>query len=174
MVTSIENDSYIHDLIKTPIGTPLPEAEVRKVLLKSPFIPIPDASNMRDIGLVPNSPIRPGLIFRSGALASLSASSVPLLHSELKLKAIFDIRVEHERNRHPDPDVDGVQNVWIRLERDQRRFRPDEFVEDGGVPGFLELYDEILHLYAPLYKALLEFLRDRPGEAVLFHCTGMY
>jgi protein tyrosine/serine phosphatase len=34
------------------------------------------------------------------------------------------------------------------------------------------MYRGLLKLYAPQYKVILEHLRDRPGEGILWHCTA--
>jgi protein-tyrosine phosphatase family protein len=159
-------------LLSIPMSDPIPEEDLSLALASPPFVQIAGASNFRDIGLVPNSKIRPGLIYRSGALHSIPSDSLGLLHSQLGVRSIFDLRQEHERQRHPSPDVHGVQTIWQKTPRQPTLFTPADFIEDEGVPGYMNMYDHILDLYGEIYKAVLVHLRDEPNVPILFHCTG--
>jgi len=48
---------------------------------------------------------------------------------------------------------------------------PKDFKMNGGVDGYVLFYDEFLRIYEGAYKIVLEHLRDRPGDTVLFHCS---
>ena len=159
-------------LLSIPISSPIPEEDLSLALSSMPFIQIPGASNFRDIGLVPGSKIRPGLIYRSGALHSIPNESIGLLHSQLGLRSIFDLRQGHEKQRHASPDVQGVQTIWQKTPRQPTLFMPSDFIEDEGVPAYINMYDHILDLYGEIFKAVLVHLRDEANAPILFHCTG--
>jgi hypothetical protein len=159
------------DLVSIPITTVIPQHEVDAIISSPPFVAIPGASNLRDIGKLPGSAIRPNLIYRSGALHSMPPSCLDLLSSQLGVKTIFDLRQDHERKRNPSPEVGGVKTVWLKTEEPQR-LMPSDFVEDGGIVGYLRMYDEILKIYRDNFRAVLMHLRDDSDASILFHCTG--
>src|ERR1700761_2266036 len=134
------------DLVSTPITTLIPQDKVDAILSSPPFVAIPGAMNLRDIGLLPGSAVRASLIYRSASLSSMPLASLNLLSSQLGVRTIFDLRQEHERERNPSPEIDGIKTVWLRTE-EPHRLLPSDFIDDEGVPGFFQMYDEILKLY---------------------------
>lgn len=163
------------DLLKiahTDITTAIPDEILKQALLQPPFVPIPGALNLRDLGLIPDAKIKPGLLFRSGSLGTLPASSVQLLKSQLNLHVIYDFRTQKERDMHPDPNVPGVEAVWVPFTQPPKRAVPKDFHGDGGVKGYSMMYDDTLKVYAQSYKTILTFVRDHPDHAILYHCAS--
>lgn len=46
------------------------------------------------------------------------------------------------------------------------------FVEGRGEKGHVAMYMDVLAAYAGAFREVLLSIRDRPGEGILFHCTG--
>jgi hypothetical protein len=158
----------------TPITEHIPDSIIEKALQTPPFVPIPGASNLRDIGLLPNAKVKSGLLYRSGSLHVLPESSIPLLKSKLKLSKIFDLRYVSERIRAPNPETNGVEQIWVSGSEAMPRDAPAEFMGDGGMKGFIKMYDNILRIYASSYRTVLEYLRDEPNNPIIFHCSGKF
>ncbi len=102
-----------NDLLLTDMASPLDPTTVTNILSKPPFIAIPGALNLRDLGLLPNSPIPPGLIYRSGAINGISAKDL----ASLNIRMILDLRSLREVLRDPTKAVDGVENVHVEAAR---------------------------------------------------------
>jgi hypothetical protein len=166
----------LRTLSETDVVTPLPAATTKEVLTAPPFIYIPGTFNTRDIALVPTptgipSPLRPGFIYRSGALQGLTPDGKHLLTS-LGIKKIFDLRSLDERTHGPDPEIDGVENVWMLTSEREAKVDIADFVDGEGEKGYAKMYLDVLDMYQPFFKAVLEHVRDSPSEPFLYHCTG--
>ncbi|KAG7284912.1 hypothetical protein NEMBOFW57_009527 [Staphylotrichum longicolle] len=111
MVTPTEAD--LLTLAQTDVyQQPVPPSSLLAALSQPPFVHVPGTFNTRDLGLLTGSPIRPGLIYRSGGfLAGLSVSGKAALANTLRIKKIFDLRSVKEHERQPDPEIDGVERV---------------------------------------------------------------
>ncbi|KAI1177167.1 protein-tyrosine phosphatase-like protein [Nemania sp. FL0916] len=159
-------------LAGTDVRSPLSPEEYGPVLSSAPFISVPGTFNTRDLGLVPDSRIRTGYAFRSGALAGLTDDGKTALASNLGVKRVFDLRSPEERAQMPDPAIAGIENTWIQSKRPDSRPDLNAFVADGGEKGYEAMYLEIVDVYAESWKAVLEHVRDRPGDPFLVHCTA--
>ncbi|KXH66556.1 hypothetical protein CSAL01_13561, partial [Colletotrichum salicis] len=120
-----------------------------QALSAPPFIPVPELINIRDLGAVPGSGVRPGLVYRCGMLEVATQNPQALDWPATNVKHIFD-----SAGVHSPPDL-------------------DDFVEAGGEVGLRKAYLKVLNLYGPIYRAILEHVRDKPEEPFLFHCTGI-
>ena len=166
LLTLAQTDAF------TPL--PLPPTSLATIYTTPPFVPIPDTFNTRDLGLLPNSPIRPGLVYRTGGfLAGISPAGAAAIATDLRIKKVFDLRSAREHERQPDPEVgQGVEMVWVRP--GEGGVVDMEMYEEGeGERGVVSGYLEVLRLYAGGIRAVLEGVRDGGGEeAVLVHCNG--
>lgn len=160
-------------LVETDMSTPINPAILSTVLANPPFIPVLGIINIRDVGLSSSSHIRPGLVYRSGALNNLPASSLDILKNELGIKLILDLRSEREVARSPNPVIEGVKNVHIEGAGVPTPIEMNDFIEEGGKKGYVKMYEEVIEIYRPSIKACLEWIRDE-GTPILFHCTGMH
>jgi hypothetical protein len=167
-----EEQPDLRTITSIPITESIPDAILEKALKTNPFIPIPGALNLRDIGLIPGPKIKPGLLYRSGSLHVLPPSSVLLLKTELNLSTVYDFRSVSERGRAPSPEIPGVEQIWLPASEAGSPTVPADFKDNGGVEAYKNMYDDLLKVYAASYKTVLEGLRDRPGSPVLFHCSG--
>lgn len=160
-------------LAQTDAFTSLPTTQLDDIYANPPFVPIPDTFNARDLGLLPGSPIRPGLVYRTGGfLGGISPAGAAALATDLRIKKVFDLRSAREHARQPDPEVHGVEMVWVA---------PGEggivdmglYEEGEGERGIVKAYMDVLGLYKGAIRGVLEQVRDGRGEeAVLFHCNG--
>lgn len=66
-------------------------------------------------------------------------------------------------------DDEGVGEV---KKRDDRVFKPEEFVTNEGQDGVIKLYGNILESHREAYKGIFNRLKAGTKGAVLFHCTG--
>lgn len=74
--------------------------------------------NFRDLGGMPaenGKVIKENLLFRSGKLCSLPKNTRNFLKNEIKVRTIIDLRIDTERNEHPDTVIDGVNYVRLPL-----------------------------------------------------------
>ncbi|KAF2100292.1 hypothetical protein NA57DRAFT_54384 [Rhizodiscina lignyota] len=159
-------------LAATDIHAALPPEDAEKALSSPPFIPIPSALNLRDLGLAAPATIKPGLIFRSGALTTWPASSRALLFSQYGIKTIFDLRHERERTRMPSPEIAGIETVWLPPTTAPSPLTLEKFAANGGVDGFADMYEEVATIYAPAFARVFAHIVARPREPLLFHCTA--
>lgn len=171
---SLDQRDHQPDLLEiaaTPIIHAIPDNILAKALAAPPFVSIPGALNLRDLGLLTPPRVKPGLVYRSGALKTIPKASVNLLKSQLNLSKIYDFRTEGERKKHPDPEVPGVESVWLNYTELPPRAVPADFKANGGVDGYRKMYDDVLRVHASSFKTVLTHLRDHPGHPILYHCA---
>ncbi|KZT71481.1 hypothetical protein DAEQUDRAFT_736668 [Daedalea quercina L-15889] len=162
---------------------PLDPIYVNKRLSQPPFVTVPGVVNVRDLGSYPSqtSPgfmTRPGFIFRSGEVSSITEEGKEKL-KELGVATIYDLRsdTEIERYESPCPDIDGVEIIRTPVFKTEdysphmmaKRF---ELYASGKTEALMELYSQILDHGGPAFAAILRHVRDRPNEAFVFHCTA--
>ncbi|KAL0942245.1 uncharacterized protein CTRU02_200131 [Colletotrichum truncatum] len=162
----------LESLTETDVRDPIPKESLLPALTSPPFILSASLINVRDLGAVPGSAIRPGLVYRCGTLEVAAQDPHALSWIAANVKHIFDIRSPREREKAPDPDVEGVQNTWFDSTGIDTQPILDEFVEGGGEAGVRKEYLKVLDIYQPSFRAVLEHVRDGPGEGFLFHCTA--
>jgi len=165
--------SDLHTLAWSDVIDPLPKEQVYLAFQTPPFIPVQGTFNTRDLGLVPvGSPgIRPGYAYRSGALSALTEDGKKVLIS-LGIKKIFDLRSVDEHSREADPEIEGVEVVWTKPKEQEAIVDLSLFVGGEGEKGYKGMYMSVLNEYGGNVRQVLEHVRDCPGEAFLFHCTG--
>ncbi|KAM0429381.1 hypothetical protein ACHAPT_006599 [Fusarium lateritium] len=151
----------------------IPPEPLAAALSSPPFVPTRSLVNLRDLGAVPGSGIRPGRIFRSGMLDAAAADPDALNWLARSVGTVFDLRSEHERAAYPSPDVPGVQFVFF--ERDGSypgSPDPADFAVDDGSSAWREQLLAVARAYKPTIRAILKHVRDKPDEPFLFHCTA--
>jgi Tyrosine phosphatase family len=170
-------------LLDVPILDPLEESQVAQIFATDPFLPIPQALNLRRI----SSPtLRPDIVYRSGALTQIPPSALTKLRSEYNITTIFDLRHRREREQHPSPEIQGIETIWIPSSGDGpvgiggvqtspkqvlEDLNPVNFVTNDGVDGYVRLYANLLGAHKDPYRAVFEKLEE-PQGGVLFHCSG--
>lgn len=179
--------TQLRALSSTPAQTPIPPAALAAALSTAPFVTpttVPGTFNLRDLGLVPGSPVRPGCIFRSGMLVGMLRPETGgvgprRLRDELGVATVYDLRSARERNETPGPDLEavGVRGVWVKTEVEETPLRPEDFVgAEGGKRGWAKNYLEILYIYRKGWADVVRGLArtEGKGDAVLVHCTGEF
>lgn len=158
------------ELAETDVLSAIPQTVFTPIISQPPFLIVPGTFNVRDIGQVPGSPIRAGYVFRSGSLEGLHEDGFTLLADRLGVKRIFDLRTQLEREKHPEPSFPGVEFIWIPNSY-VNVVNLADFIGNGGADGYCKMYMGMMEAYAPTFRAVLEHVRDRPGEPFLFHCA---
>lgn len=184
-VPEVTSESHkLRKLAETSTFVPIPEGELGPVLHRAPFIPVPGAFNVRDLGLIdvdhPNSStptIRPGFIYRSGALDDLTQPGKDLLRDQLGVRRIFDLRSKSEQTSLPDPDIEGIalfslRNANLSMADEDAVVDVTKFDEGRGEKGYVAMYCGILTDYKDVFQEVLTSVRDQPSKPILFHCTG--
>lgn len=159
-------------LAETDVQNALEPEQYGPVLSSPPFIFVDGTFNTRDLGLVPDSPLRANYAFRSGAIGHLTDNGKAVLTGKLGVKRVFDLRSPDERSRMPDPVLEGVENTWIQSSGPDSKPNLAHFVERDGEAGYEEMYLEVIEFYSESYKAILTHVRDRPQDPFLVHCTA--
>ncbi|KAK7424386.1 hypothetical protein QQZ08_008644 [Neonectria magnoliae] len=164
--------SELEALASTHVSKPIPPDVLRRALASPPFIPTRSLLNIRDLGAVPGSALPRARFYRSGALDHAAADPEAVAWLAAHVRRVFDLRKPHEREADPSPDVPGVETVWFDLIGPHPPPPLDEFVAGGGSDAWRRQYLLVLRVYKPILRAVLEHVRDRPGEPFLFHCTA--
>ncbi|GAB1212873.1 hypothetical protein ATERTT37_002022 [Aspergillus terreus] len=163
------------NLAERDLFDPIPQDTLDQALTTPPFISVPGAFNVRDLGRFGAPYIRPGRVYRSGTLAYLTEDGKKQLHADMGVQLILDLRSVGERASMPAPDIPGVKVAWIPSEGAQQPLDLKDFVgEKGGERGYTKMYLEILDVYAPSYRYALEHIRDEAdsNSGILFHCSA--
>ncbi|KAF2740620.1 hypothetical protein EJ04DRAFT_558613 [Polyplosphaeria fusca] len=166
----------LHKLVETDMLDVIPKSIVDDVLSKPPFTVVPGVVNIRDLGAFASPYVKHNLIYRSGTLSpphprSLPPASLSMLRDELGIKLILDMRNDREIAGAPDPVLQGVQNVHLRSTKPPTPTDMNAFLENGGIRGYVNMYEEILDIHTPSIQKALEWIRDE-GTPLLFHCTS--
>jgi hypothetical protein len=162
-------------LAKTDVTLSIPPETLYAALSSPPFVHIPGTFNTRDLGLLPVPPgtpsIRPNLVFRTASLEGLSPAGHAAIQA-LGIKTIFDLRSIKEHETKPDPQVEGVESVWVA--GDERDAMEDlaHFVEGEGEKGYERMYLDVMRMYRGALREVLVHVRDREGGVLMFHCNG--
>jgi hypothetical protein len=163
----------LRKLVETDVSEEIPKENFGPVIMSPPFVYVDGTFNTRDLGLVPDSALRPGFAYRSGLLAQLTDKGKAVIADKLGVKRIFDLRSPEERTKSPDPEIPGVENTWIESSRPDSTVELAKFIPGVGEEGYEEMYLEVIDIYQSAWKAVLEHVRDRPQDPFLIHCTGM-
>ncbi|KAJ6440428.1 protein-tyrosine phosphatase, active site protein [Purpureocillium lavendulum] len=159
-------------LAATDVREAIPAAALMPALTSPPFVRTRSLINLRDVGAVPGSAVPAGRFYRSGVIDAAARDPEAAAWLAASVRRVFDMRLSKERERAPDPVLPGVQNVWL----DGQDGYPDpvlaDFAVDGGRPAWRAQYLNVALNYRPVIRAVLEHVRDRPEEPVLFHCTA--
>ncbi|KAF6841826.1 tyrosine phosphatase [Colletotrichum musicola] len=162
--------SQLLELAETDVCSALPQAVFSSIIAQPPFLIVPGTFNVRDVGLVPGSPIWAGYVFRSGSLEGLREDGFDQLAEKVGITRIFDLRAGHEREKYPEPSFLGAEFTWVPNSYVNAVDLAD-FVGNGGADGYCKMYMNMMEVYAPTIRAVLEHVRDRPREPFLFHCA---
>ena len=146
--------------------------------------------NLRDVGGLATADgrmVQTGVLYRSGTLDSLSDAELADL-AGLGLRAIYDLRSDHERETRPDRLPAGVRHVGLDMVADVAQLTPGlimaaladpkaarELLGDGrGAAMFLDHYREFVTLPSAsrALGRLFGDLLDEGNRPALVHCMG--
>ena len=166
--------SDLEALAATYIRDPIPQESLIPAITSPPFIPTLSFINLRDIGAVPGSGIRPNRIFRCGTLNPASQDPDALAWMSANVKAIFDLRTPHERANDPSPEIEGVSNIYVEPAGSYGSPKLEDFVAGEGDDAWKKQYLHIAETGKPIIRKILEHVRDNTTKPVLVHCTGKF
>ncbi|KFY93546.1 hypothetical protein V498_04359 [Pseudogymnoascus sp. VKM F-4517 (FW-2822)] len=175
-MASHTNDNVHYDiseLVRSDLREQIPPPVVTEILSSPPFVTIPGAINVRDISSTRTAHnIRQGFAYRSGALTKITGLAMARLVVDVGVKTIFDLRNSLEREKHPSPEIPGAETIWLPYAAAPQKADMDAFGKsDGGVSAFVDMYDDVLKVLRPTFKAVFTHIRDQPQKPFLFHCT---
>ena len=135
-------------------------------------------SNFRDIGGIQTSDgrkIKPGILFRSGDLHSLSDEDIQILEN-LNIRMIVDLRARREIDRHPDRVIKSVKSVVHIDIFDGARDRSERFLMENNAKGLetvLEVdYRRMVVHHAPDFQKFLHLLATTGHLPLIYHCAA--
>lgn len=150
----------------------IPAEQLMPVITSAPFIPSRSLLNLRDAGAVPGSAIPKGRFFRSGTLEYAVHDPEALAWLAGHVRHIYDLRKEGSERAAEDPTVEGVENVWLPSRGTYPTPPLADFAHNEGIDAWKEQYMNVAVAYSPTFKVVLEQIRDKPREPMLFHCSG--
>ncbi|KAG5981061.1 hypothetical protein E4U55_003335 [Claviceps digitariae] len=162
----------LEELSATDVHTPLTPEVVLRAITTRPFIFTKSIFNLRDLGAVPGSRLIEKRFYRSGLLEGAAKDPQALAWLAAHVTRVFDLRQRTEREGAPDPVVPGVENIWLDEEPGYKMPELDEYACGGGEEAWKKEYMNCAMAYRPTIRAVLEHVRDRPTEPILFHCTA--
>lgn len=135
-------------------------------------IPFAKLVNTRDLGGLPaanGKTIRPQTFLRASSLYQLVPSDGETLLRDYKVAFDIDLRIDKERNRHPDTPLPGVEYRHYQLREDVMEHFPD-------IPTMPQMYLNMVSKENSLeaLRSIFRLFMDEvvPGEkAALFHCS---
>lgn len=137
--------------------------------------------------------VKRGVLLRTAALSGATAEDLRILRERYHLAVIADFRMDSEVEQSPDPDIDGVRNLWLPImdaellagrygvmkEQLARSDNPSDRMTqllaavDSGIVSD-QMYVEFLQGaqgkegYRRLFAELLALPE---GQSLLFHCS---
>lgn len=155
-----------------------------------PGSPIAAVTNMRDLGgwrIADGARVRRGLLYRSAAPGALRGEAEERF-ARLRIRSVYDLRVEEERTQQPDHVPPGIEYVVVDVLSDLEDAAPAQLLKiasdpklaeemlGGGkaLPLFEQGYRQIVTLPSALagYRRLFADLSLDEYRPALFHCTG--
>jgi hypothetical protein len=159
-----------------------------------PFIPVEGVPNFRELGGYACSPsgacLRRKYLFRCATLAQITPAGTHTVTQDLNIRTLYDLRSQPEINSvlktsgAAGVEVRGVTRHFVPVYKDEdyspvalgRKYAmytaPDEDPAHGYSAGFVAAYRDIAEHAGPAYRKILEHVRDRPQEPLIFHCTA--
>ena len=147
--------------------------------LTEPFTPVLFGQhNFRDLGgILANNgrKIRPGLLFRSGDLHSITDEDIKILTS-LGLAMIIDFRSSREYEKRPNREIPGLREIKHLPIYDAPRDLAATYVEEGNEKGIEQLlideYERIILHYTAEYRQFLFEVAHNPNIPLVFQCSA--
>lgn len=145
------------------------------------FVPFKGAVNFRDLGgydVSVGRQTRMRCLYRSDSLSDLTVGDLRRLAS-LRLHAVVDFRLPHERLSHPNrlPPETEIRTVESGFWPDgvaeiQRAVRACAIDVAGLARATIDFYRRFPAHHNSEYRLLLETIEEAAGRPVLFHCVS--
>ncbi|EPQ59168.1 hypothetical protein GLOTRDRAFT_136110 [Gloeophyllum trabeum ATCC 11539] len=161
---------------------PLDPAYVAERLSRPPFVACDGVYNIRDLGGYPSSTsgviVRRGFVYRSGEISGITEDGKQQLKA-LGVTTVYDLRSDTEMEKYntPLPNIPGIDIIHAPVFQ-KEDYSPEMMAKryklyaSGKTEAFMELYSQILDHGGVAFGAILRHIRDRPNDALLFHCTA--
>jgi len=148
-------------------------------LLSEPFKPVLSGQhNFRDLGGILTNDgrrIRPGLLYRSGDLHSITEEDVKNM-TQLGLAMIIDFRSPREYEKRPNREIPGVKEIKHISIYDAPRDLAARYVEESNEEGLKQLliheYERIILHYTTEYRQFLLEVAHNPNIPLVFLCSA--
>ena len=141
--------------------------------------------NARDVGGMPAAEgrvVKPGLLYRGGALNKATPADCQLLFEDLGVRCVIDVRTGWERREKPDVPWAGVENLHIPFyDKDKVGIEYTEPAE-GTKPVGRDVACDPIRFYRSMPNPLTvgqmrlgveaAFSRMEAGIPVYVHCSG--
>jgi len=134
--------------------------------------------NFRDLGGIPAKDgrrIRPGLIYRSGDLHSITDEDIKTL-TQLGLAMIIDFRSPREIEKRPNQEIPCVKEIKHLPIYDAPRDLAARFVEESNEEGLKQLlileYERIILNYTAEYSQFFFEVAHNPNVPLVFQCSA--
>ena len=137
--------------------------------------------NCRELGGLPGAGgkhIKNGLLLRSANLFGATARDGEVLTGTYRLNTVIDLRTDTERERKPDPALDGVETICLPIfdEATGGITREDEDLSQFVLPNMAALYRTMMTEEAcrEAFGQVLTliFSHDFEKGSILWHCTA--
>ena len=132
-----------------------------------PRIKLEKLENCRDIGgfiTKDGYRVKERKLIRSQALFDASQNDLKILTEDYGLRTVIDFRTDIEREQKPDPEIDGVENIFNPIVAAQTLGITRERADFKDIPKIFEnMSGEPLEYMENLYKsiALGDYSRER-------------
>jgi protein-tyrosine phosphatase len=148
-------------------------------LLSEPFKPVLSGQhNFRDLGGILTNDgrrIRPGLLYRSGDLHSITDEDIKTL-TQLGLAMIIDFRSPREYEKRPNREIPGIKGIKHLSIYDAPRDLAARYVEESNEEGLKQLligeYERIILHYTAEYRQFLFEVAHNPNIPLVFQCSA--
>lgn len=134
--------------------------------------------NFRDLGGIVTSDgrrVKPGLLFRSGDLHTLSAKDVIRLE-QLKLSMIIDLRAQREIDKRPDQVISSVKEVLHIGIHDDARDKAEKFLSENDAKGLETVligdYIRMVEIHQADFTRFLHTLATTENLPLVYHCAA--
>jgi protein tyrosine/serine phosphatase len=159
-----------------------------------PFIHVEGVHNFRELGGYPcSSPgtsLRRNYLFRCATLDQIIPAGQETVTQKLNIYYVYDLRSQPELNSILRTaganclEIPGITRHFVPVYKEEdyspaalgekyaMYTAPDEDPGHGYSAGFVRAYRDIAQHAGPAYRKILEHVRDRPDEPLIFHCTA--
>jgi protein-tyrosine phosphatase len=134
--------------------------------------------NFRDLGGIRTADgrcVKPGMLFRSGDLSSLSTDDIGKLE-KMGLSTIIDLRAGREIERRPDKVVSTVKEIVHIDIHDAARDQAEMFLENNDAAGLETVligdYIRMVDIHQDDFRRFLHILSITENLPLVYHCAA--